>query len=138
MKSTPGSPLFHADSTIRSKISFAFAFFTISFVLGFISGYSLPSSTAFIKTSVTATDILKFVSSRGSFFTVAKSMISGWSTRNTPIFAPLLVPPCFMTSVAVLKTFIKDTGPLAAPLVEPTISSFGLSLEKEKPVPPPD
>jgi len=53
------------------------------------------------------------------------------------MLAPLLVPPCFMTSVAMLKTLMNDTGPLAAPIVDATISSFGLRCEKEKPVPPP-
>jgi hypothetical protein len=33
---------------------------------------------------------------------------------------------------------MKDTGPLATPPVEPTISSEGLKRLKEKPVPPPD
>ena len=57
--------------------------------------------------------------------------------RRIPIFAPRLAPPCFMTSVAMLKTLMKDTGPLAAPIVDLTTSLAGLSLEKEKPVPPP-
>ena len=55
-----------------------------------------------------------------------------------PIFAPLLVPPCFMVSVAALKTVINDIGPLETPLVESTTSFFGLILEKEYPTPPPD
>jgi hypothetical protein len=42
-----------------------------------------------------------------------------------------------MTSVAVSKARIKETGPLATPPVEPTLSFSGLSLEKENPVPPP-
>ncbi len=53
------------------------------------------------------------------------------------MFAPLLVPPCFMASVAALNTFMNETGPLETPMVERTTSSFGLILEKEKPVPPP-
>jgi hypothetical protein len=33
---------------------------------------------------------------------------------------------------------MKEIGPEDMPFVEPTISPFGLSLEKLKPVPPPD
>ena len=51
--------------------------------------------------------------------------------------APRRVPPCLMTSVATSKARIKETGPLATPPVEPTLSISGRSLEKEKPVPPP-
>ncbi len=64
--------------------------------------------------------------------------MSGWSTRSTPMLAPLLHPPCFMASVAALKTRMKETGPLATPPVEPTMSPSGLRELKEKPVPPPD
>ena len=53
------------------------------------------------------------------------------------MFAPRRVPPCFITSVAQLKTRMKETGPLATPIVERTISSFGRRREKENPVPPP-
>ena len=52
--------------------------------------------------------------------------------------APRLTPPCLTASVAELKTFINETGPDATPPVERTISFFGLSLLKLKPVPPPD
>jgi len=54
------------------------------------------------------------------------------------IFAPRRMPPCFITSVAVSKARIKETGPLETPPVEPTLSLSGLNREKEKkPVPPP-
>ncbi|MBA7706060.1 hypothetical protein ES703_114905 [subsurface metagenome] len=53
------------------------------------------------------------------------------------MFAPRRIPPCLMTSVAVSKARMKETGPLATPPVEPTLSVSGLSLEKENPVPPP-
>ena len=53
------------------------------------------------------------------------------------MFAPRRVPPCLITSVAMLKTRMNDTGPLAAPPVVRTASSLGRSLLKEKPVPPP-
>ncbi|KYC46461.1 MAG: hypothetical protein AMQ22_02130 [Candidatus Methanofastidiosum methylothiophilum] len=53
------------------------------------------------------------------------------------ILAPLLVPPCFIVSVAVSNTVIKETGPLDIPLVVKTTSFLGLSLENENPVPPP-
>ena len=54
------------------------------------------------------------------------------------MFAPLLVPPCLTASVAALNTSIKLTGPDETPIVERTTSFFGLNLEKENPVPPPD
>ena len=60
-----------------------------------------------------------------------KSRISGWSTLSIPIFAPLLVPPCFIVSVAALKTVIKDIGPLETPFVERTTSFLGLIFENE-------
>jgi hypothetical protein len=37
----------------------------------------------------------------------------------------------------MLKTFMNDTGPLAAPLVVLTVSFRGRRWLKEKPVPPP-
>jgi hypothetical protein len=70
-------------------------------------------------------------------FAWTNSSISGWSMRSTPMFAPRLVPPCLMTSVAMLKTRMNETGPLATPIVDATMSSFGRRREKEKPVPPP-
>src|SRR3990172_1873291 len=91
-----------------------------------------------MNSSVTATERLKFTNSEGSSFTVMKDIMSGWSTLKTPMFAPLLVPPCFIASVAALKTLMKETGPLASPPVEPTMSFKGLNRLKEKPVPPPD
>ncbi len=54
------------------------------------------------------------------------------------MLAPLLVPPCFIASVAPSNTVIKEMGPEDMPEVEPTMSPEGLNLEKEKPVPPPD
>ncbi|MBA7646000.1 hypothetical protein ES703_53761 [subsurface metagenome] len=53
------------------------------------------------------------------------------------MFAPRRIPPCLMTSVAISKARIKETGPLATPPVEPTLSFSGLKREKENPVPPP-
>ncbi len=84
-----------------------------------------------------ATEILKLLSFEVSFFDVIKSIMSGWSILKIPILAPLLVPPCFMASVALLNTCINETGPLDTPFVECTISFLGLRDEKEKPVPPP-
>ena len=85
-----------------------------------------------------ATDILKLFNLLLSDLQFINSRISGWSTRRIPIFAPRLVPPCFTASVAALNTSIKLTGPEETPIVERTTSFFGLNLEKEKPVPPPD
>ena len=54
------------------------------------------------------------------------------------MLAPRRVPPCLTCSVAVLKIFMKETGPEATPPVVPTLLFLGLSREKENPVPPPD
>ena len=53
------------------------------------------------------------------------------------MLAPRRVPPCFTASVAALKTFMKEMGPLATPPVEFTVEPLGRRREKEKPVPPP-
>ena len=34
------------------------------------------------------------------------------------MLAPRRVPPCLMVSVAMSKTLMKETGPLATPLVD--------------------
>ncbi len=91
-----------------------------------------------MKASVSPTDMLKLFSSELVFLQLMNSMISGWSTRRMAILAPLLVPPCLTCSVAVLKIFMKETGPDAIPPVVPTMLFLGLNLENEKPVPPPD
>ena len=54
------------------------------------------------------------------------------------MLAPRRVPPCLMASVAASKTFMKETGPLATPIVLCTRSEAGRRREKAKPVPPPD
>ena len=137
MNISPGSPVSHALSTISLKTSCAFIFPTTVSLLGLISSYSPSFLRASINASVTETEILKFVNSPSVLFMRIKSRISGWSMRRIPILAPRLAPPCFMTSVAVLYIFIKETGPLAMPPVEWTTSDLGLNLEKENPVPPP-
>ena len=134
----PGSPFLHACLTIFLKISLALYLVATSLVLGFTISYSSLFSIAFINDSVTPTEILKFVNLLLSSLQVIKSKISGWSTLSIPIFAPLLTPPCFIVSVAALKTVINDIGPLDIPLVESTTSFFGLILENEYPTPPPD
>src|SRR3990170_7560034 len=91
-----------------------------------------------MKSSVSATEILKLLSFELSSLEVIKEKISGWSILRIPILAPLLVPRCFTACVAVSKTVMKDTGPEEMPFVEPTTSPFGLRREKLKPVPPPD
>ena len=55
--------------------------------------------------------------------------MSGWDTSIIPMFAPLLFPPCLITSVTVLIIFMKDTGPEATPEVEATISPSSLNSE---------
>ena len=88
--------------------------------------------------SVIATEMLKLFNLLLSDLQLMKSRISGWSTLKIPIFAPRLVPPCLTASVAALNTSINETGPDETPIVERTTLFFGLNLEKEKPVPPPD
>src|SRR5208283_672555 len=107
-------------------------------LLGFRSPYSSSSTTAFINDSVSPTEMLKLLSRLLESLQVTNSRISGWSIRRMPILAPLLVPPCFTASVALSNTVMNDMGPEDIPLVEPTTSPLGLSLEKLKPVPPPD
>lgn len=51
------------------------------------------------------------------------------------MFAPRRVPPCLTASVAMLKTRIKLTGPLATPPVLRTVAPEARRREKEKPVP---
>ncbi len=138
MKKTPGSPVAHAPWMIRSKISFASSVPTTSPVRGVFSSYSSPLRTASMNESVIATLMLKFVTCVTSLLHVMKSRMSGWSTRRIPMFAPRRVPPCFTTSVEPSYSFMKLTGPLATPMVLFTMSSFGRSRLKLKPVPPPD
>jgi len=54
------------------------------------------------------------------------------------MFAPRLVPPCLIVSVAESNTFMNEMGPEETPLVDCTMSFFGRIREKENPVPPPD
>ena len=100
--------------------------------------YSPSASTAFMKSSVMLTEMLKLLSLELSSLQVMKLITSGWSTRRMPILAPLLVPPCFIASVALSNTVMNEMGPEDIPEVEPTESPEGLSLENENPVPPPD
>src|SRR3989338_3424163 len=127
MNITPGSPFFHAISTILSKTSLALLFSAALFVLGFMMSYSPPSLRAFMKPSVRLTDMLKLLSLALSSLQVMKFIMSGWSTRSIPMFAPLLVPPCLMASVALSKTVMKDMGPEDMPDVEPPMSPEGRS-----------
>ncbi|MPN53234.1 hypothetical protein SDC9_200898 [bioreactor metagenome] len=133
----PGSPLFHAISTISSNTSFARSLSLTSFVLGSISSYSSSFSTASMNFSVIPTLMLKFVISLLSLLHCINSNISGWSILSMPILAPLRTPPCFTASVAALNTFMKLIGPDATPPVELTEEPLLLSLLKLNPVPPP-
>ncbi|BAA29438.1 173aa long hypothetical protein [Pyrococcus horikoshii OT3] len=63
--------------------------------------------------------------------------MSGCHISSIPIFAPLLTPPCFITSLTASMRCMNETGPEAAPVVVPTISPSGRSFEKLIPVPPP-
>ena len=105
---------------------------------GWIRSYSPSASTAAMKASVTATEMLKLVILVVSSLQVMKSRMSGWSTRRMPMLAPRRVPPCFTTSVEASYSVMNETGPEATPMVERTMSFLGRSREKLKPVPPPD
>ncbi len=136
-KIIPGSPLAHAASTILSNIMGADTRPVSCLVLGFISPYSSPCSTASMNLSVRATEMLKLLSLSVLVFAVMNFSMSGWSTLNIPMFAPRRVPPCFIVSVATSKMVMNDMGPLATPCVLLTLSPSGRILENEKPVPPP-
>ena len=137
-KKTPGSPVFHAPSTIESKTSLALSRPFTSPVRGVIRSYSAPSATASMKASVTATEMLKLVIWDVSFLQRTNRRMSGWSTRRMPMLAPRRVPPCFTTSVEASYRLMNETGPDATPMVERTVSPSGRRRENEKPVPPPD
>ena len=137
MKMIPGSPPLQAEVAIRPKSSAAFSRPAARPVRGLIRSIS-PSPRDFsINSSVAATERLKFSRNPGRSLASMNSMISGWSTLNIPMFAPRRRPPCLITSVAVSKMRMKETGPLATPPVARTTSSLGRSREKENPVPPP-
>src|SRR6266704_793256 len=88
MKYTPGSPVFQAPWTIFRNTSRASSWPTTLPVRGWIRSKRVPSSTAFMKASVTATEMLKFVTWVRSSLQVTNSRMSGWSTRRMPMFAP--------------------------------------------------
>src|SRR2546427_3500264 len=73
--------------------------------------------------SVTASEMLKFVTWVRSSLQAMNSSMSGWSTRRMPMLAPRRVPPCFTTSVDASYSFMNDTGPEATPMVERTTRS---------------
>ena len=137
MKTMPGSPFFQASVTIVLKTLRALSFLTVSPERGFTREYSSSCSTARMKASVTATEMLKLLSLASSCFAVMKSRMSGWSTRMMPMLAPRRVPPCLMVSVAASKTLMNESGPDDTPLVLSTRSFLGRTREKLKPVPPP-
>src|SRR5665647_1755867 len=62
MKIIPGSPFFHEESTIRSNTSRAGRRAVTSRECGLTRLYSSPLSTAFMNSSVSATEMLKSVS----------------------------------------------------------------------------
>ncbi len=133
----PGSPFFQACWTSLSNMALASLRPTGFPSLGLKISYSVPSSAAFMKASVRATEMLKLVRVLLSSLQVMKRSMSGWSTRSMPMLAPRLLPPCLIVSVAELNTAMKETGPDATPPVERTTSPAGRREEKSKPVPPP-
>ncbi len=137
-KKTPGSPVRHAFCTTFSNTVRASSVPAISPVRGFTSSYASPFATAFMNASVMATEMLKLVILVMSCLQSMKPRMSGWSTRRMPMLAPRRVPPCFTTSVEASYSDMKETGPLATPVVLRTRSPDGRMRLNEKPVPPPD
>src|SRR5512143_1717974 len=88
MKIIPGSPFFQEESTIRSKTSRAGRRAVTSRECGLTRLYSSPLSTAFMNSSVSATEMLKLLSRFVWLLQVMKSRMSGWSTRRIPMLAP--------------------------------------------------
>src|SRR5579875_157172 len=130
-KISPGSALFHAESAIRSMMWCALTSLTGELSIGLRSVY-LPSeefTSASQKSSHTPTLTLKFSRTPGFVLAVMNLSISGCHASMIPMFAPLLLPPCFTTSVTVLIMFMKETGPDATPDVDATMSPSGLSSE---------
>ena len=99
MKNTPGSPVFQAPWMIFSQTSRARSLPTTALVRGWNRSYSASASTAVMKASVMATEMLKLVILVVSDLHSMKSRMSGWSTRRMPMLAPRRVPPCLTTSV---------------------------------------
>ena len=99
IKTTPGSPLSHAPSTIFLKRSLALTVFMTSPSRGFLSSKSRSTSTAYMNSSVMATEMLKLLIWSFSRLHSMNSSTSGWSTLRIPMFAPRLVPPCLILSV---------------------------------------
>jgi len=137
MNTIPGSPVAHAVFAIISSIILALTFFVFLPVLGFISQYSLLLIAACINSSVAPTDKLKLANLFSFFLDLINAAMSGWLEYIIPMFAPLLFPPCLITSVVLLNISINERGPDAVPFVFLTVSPFGLILLKLKPVPPP-
>ncbi len=99
--------------------------------------YSSPVSRQRRNRASMPTEMLKFAKPPACL-QVTNSSISGCEAASTPIFAPLRRPPCLTASVAVSKTRMNETGPLAAPMVPLTMSPRGRRRLNENPVPPPD
>ena len=87
--------------------------------------------------SLTITEMLKLEKSPSFFFAAINARMSGCQTLRIPIFAPRRRPPCLITSVAALKTRMKEIGPDATPSVDCTGEPSARMCEKLYPVPPP-
>ena len=99
------------------------------------SWYS-PTTTAFMNSAVTLTDILALVSLVKSVFTSMNSSRSGWLQFKDNINAPRL-PFCPIRLVVKLYKSMNDTAPvvsLAALFIE---APLGASFETSIPHPPP-
>ena len=135
MNNTPGSACSHVLRMIL------FQSIRASTVL-----YTRPSNTrsnsssfltAHMNWSVTVTLMLKLVSLPFCCLHVINSSISGWSTLNTPIIAPLRCPADLIVSHIASHTPMKEIGPEEVEPRERIKSPLGRSVEKSKPSPPP-
>ena len=132
----PGSPVAHACSAIKSKISRAFTVRQVSPLRGLMRSQSLFACTASINLFDTPTEILKFFTVPSWSFKVIKSTMSGWSAFKIAMFAPWRLAPCKICDNAAEKAFKKSTGPDEDFGTFLTLSPCGRIFEKLKPVPP--
>ncbi len=136
MKRTPGSPVAQAWSAISLQRSLAGISDQVLPSRGFTRGRSFPAPRASKKAGIEPHRDVEVAQParllRGHELPDIRVPAGEHPHVRTP--PP---PPCFTASVALSKTSMNETGPLAMPAVLFTMSPFGRIREKEKPVPPP-
>ena len=119
MNTTPGSPVFHADSAISFQRSRARIVSTTSSdgpapsSRGLIKCQSASSLTAFMNSSDICTDMLKFWSVSSLSLQWMKSLTSGCESLSWPMCAPSLKAPCVSVAPTDEYSFITAIGPQA-------------------------